>query len=101
MVIDDSSESDDTFEDNDPYASDKEEHVDENRWLEEMIQEETEPIRPSNSKKPIKEARQLFPFKCSECTAKYKTKTGYTKHLRDKHGLIWIIFDFMFFYFKK
>ena len=60
VVVDDTSESDDTFEDNDPYAINIEEHGDESRWLEEMIQEETEPIRPSNSKKPIKEAALPF-----------------------------------------
>ena len=88
VSVDASSESDEPV-DSDPNAADEvAEPDDENRWLEEMIQEETEPIRPSKSKKTIKEARQLFPFKCSECSAKYKTKTGYEKHLREKHGLI-------------
>ena len=62
VVVDDTSESDDTFEDNDPYAINIEEHGDESRWLEEMIQEETEPIRPSNSKKSIKEGKTALPF---------------------------------------
>ena len=50
-----------------------------------MIDEATEPQRLTNSKRPRKEARQLFPFKCSECNAKYKTKNGFTKHMKDKH----------------
>ena len=55
------------------------------RWLASMIDEATEPQRPANSKRPRKDARQLFPFKCSECNAKYKTKNGFTKHMKDKH----------------
>lgn len=63
---------------------------DENRreWLDGMIKEATEPVRPSNSKKPRKEARQLFPFKCSRCNAKYKTKVNFVKHMKDKHALL-------------
>ena len=57
-----------------------------NRYLESLIQEEIEPR--TNSKAPKKQARQMFPFRCSECNAKYKTQTGYTKHLREKHGMI-------------
>ena len=58
-----------------------------NRWLESMIQADTEPRITGKSKPPKKQARQLFPFQCSECNAKYKTEKGYTKHLREKHGL--------------
>ena len=63
---------------------------DENRrlWLASMIEEAAEPHRPANSKKPIKEARQLYPFKCSDCNVKYKTQNGYMKHMKDKHDLI-------------
>ena len=62
--------------------------VDQTIWLQNMIAKETEPNRPTNSKPPRKEARQLYPFKCSECSAKYKTQHNYIKHLRDKHGLV-------------
>ena len=64
-------------------------------WLASMIHEATQPPRPTNSKKPRKEARQLFPFKCSECPAKYKTEGGFTKHLREKHGLLLCIYHFI------
>ena len=62
-----------------------EDEYDANRWLEDMLEEWTEHKRPSNSKKPRKEAHHLFLFKCSECNAKYKTKTGYQKHLNDNY----------------
>ena len=56
-------------------------------WLRNMIAKETEP-RPINSKPPRKEARQLHPFICSECGAKYKMRHNYIKHIREKHGLV-------------
>ena len=56
-----------------------------NRYLESLIQEELEPR--INSKAPKKQARQVYPYQCSECNSKYKTKNGYEKHLREKHGL--------------
>ena len=59
-----------------------------NSWLRSMIHEETEPRKQINSKPAKKQARQLFPYKCSECPSKYKTQNGYEKHLREKHGLI-------------
>ena len=34
-------------------------------------------------KAPKKQARQMYPFKCSN--AKYKTKTGLTNHVKNKH----------------
>ena len=55
-------------------------------WLSEMVMEEIENRRPTNSKKPIKQAKQMFPFKCSECNAKYKTKVRFEAHLREMHG---------------
>ena len=58
-----------------------------NRWLEEMIQDEIVPRKSVASKPPKKQPRQLYPFKCSECDAKYKTKKGFEKHLKEKHGL--------------
>ena len=68
--------------------SSKEDSVDQTIWLQNMIAKETEPIRQTNSKPPRKEAKQLYPFKCSECSAKYKTKHNYIKHLREKHELV-------------
>ena len=62
--------------------------ISDNSWLRSMIQEEIEPSKQINSKPAKKQARQLFPYKCSECPSKYKTKNGYEKHLREKHGLI-------------
>ena len=59
------------------------------RWLASMIEEAAEPERPKNSKKPKKDARQSFPFKCSECNAKYKTENGFVKHMKDKHLIDW------------
>ena len=56
-----------------------------NRYLESLIQEEIEPR--INSKAPKKQARQVYPYQCSECNSKYKTKNGYEKHLKEKHGL--------------
>ena len=58
-----------------------------NRWLEEMIQDEIVPRKSVASTPPKKPPRQLYPFKCSECDAKYKTKKGFEKHLKEKHGL--------------
>lgn len=61
----------------------------ETRWLQSLIREEMEP-EPSLqycSKPPKKQAKQLYPFNCSECPAKYKTRTNFEKHLRTKHGL--------------
>ena len=58
-----------------------------NSWLEEMIDDEIEPRKSVASKAPKKQARQLYPFKCSECDAKYKTQKNFEKHLREKHGL--------------
>ena len=69
----------------------EEDDDDDNResWLASMINEATQQHpRPPNSKEPRKEARQLFPFRCSECPAKYKTQGGFTKHLREKHDLL-------------
>ena len=56
-------------------------------WLSEMVREEVEDRRPVNFKKPIKKARQMFPFRCSEYPAKCKTKVGFEAHLRNKHGM--------------
>ena len=51
-----------------------------------MINEETEQSsRQINSKPAKKQAKQLYPYKCSECTSKYKTQNGYEKHVREKH----------------
>ena len=58
-------------------------------WLQSLIREEMEP-EPSLqycSKPPKKQAKQLYPFNCSECPAKYKTQANFEKHLRLKHGL--------------
>ena len=59
---------------------------DQNRWLEGLIDEQIETLTPPASKPPKKQARQMYPFKCSECGAKYKTENGYIKHLTEKHG---------------
>ena len=54
-----------------------------------MIHEESEQrSRQINSKPAKKQEKQRFPYKCRECTSKYKTKNGYEKHLWEKHGLI-------------
>ena len=71
-------------------ASDKsvdlEEEEDETSLLQTLIRKEMEP-NISRSKPPKKQARQLYPFQCSECAAKYKTLPNFEKHLRSKHGL--------------
>ena len=71
-------------------ASDKsvdlEEEEDETSLLQTLIRKEIEP-NISRSKPPKKQARQLYPFQCSECAAKYKTLPNFEKHLRSKHGL--------------
>ena len=58
-------------------------------WLDSLIREELEPTPVKNlkSKEPKKKAKQIYPFQCIECSAKYKTLTGFEKHLRSKHGL--------------
>lgn len=58
-------------------------------WLDSLIGEELEPTPVKNlkSKEPKKKAKQMYPFQCSECSAKYKTLTGFEKHPRSKHGL--------------
>ena len=75
----------------DNSAMNEEDDDDHNResWLASMINEATQQHpRLPNSKKPRKEARQLFPFRCSKCPAKYKTQGGFTKHLRENHDLL-------------
>ena len=69
-------------------ASDKsvDTEEDETSLLQTLIRQEMEPNN-SRSKPPKKQARQLYPFQCSECAAKYKTLPNFEKHLRNKHGL--------------
>ena len=70
-------------------ASESNDDEEERPWLDSLIREELEPTPVKNlkSKEPIKKAKQLYPFQCSECSAKYKTQIGFEKHLRSKHGL--------------
>ena len=69
---------DDNFDDNETSP-----------WLESLVRQEMEPAPvASRSKPPKKQAKQMYPFKCSECPAKYKTLQGFEKHLRSKHRLL-------------
>ena len=59
-------------------------------WLESLVQEELAPAprKKTLSKQPKKKAKQLFPFECTRCSAKYKTKTNLWAHLRERHGML-------------
>ena len=56
-------------------------------WFEHLAAKELDsaPKKKIYSKKPIKQAKQLYPFKCTRCSAKYKTKTNLLTHLRETH----------------
>ena len=86
----DNHEEDDN-EDNGSFEKETEvnDNEDEGLCLNSLIRQELDsaPDLGSRSKPPKKQAKQLFPFLCSECPSKYKTLANFEKHLRAKHRL--------------